>query len=244
MKVKFKRKAFKEQIVPQDEFVIEKVVEIPIKQFNKFLDDMLRNYKFIEEHKDLMYIDNNNVWHSILVTAKEVDFGILVQSEGYGYAIYSAYIRKDEVLCEGSEAEINEPLWFKPTYDEEYYFVSPRSYSCITRLIYHGTEFDERILETQKVFKNIDDAKNSVKLKKLEIKIKKRIAELNEGNEIPWWNPHVPKYTIALNSRGSLYVKINYSKQLSSDFYLLRLGDAQQLIDEMSKDLKFWLTYC
>ncbi|MDY0373682.1 MAG: hypothetical protein RBQ86_06155 [Candidatus Izemoplasmatales bacterium] len=97
MKVKFERKAFKEQIVPQDDFVIEKVVEIPIKQFNKFLDDMLGDYNFIKEHKDLMHTDNNNVWHAILVTAKEVDFGILVQSEGYSYARYSAYIRKDEI---------------------------------------------------------------------------------------------------------------------------------------------------
>ena len=97
MKVNFIRKATKEQLIPQDEFVIEKVVEIPIKQFNKFLDDMLGDYKFIEEHKDLMYIDDNNVWHSILVTAKEVDFGILVQSEGYSYARYSAYIRKNEI---------------------------------------------------------------------------------------------------------------------------------------------------
>ena len=94
MKVHFERKAFKEQIIPKDEFVIEKVVEVPLKQFNKFLDDMLGDYKFIEEHKDLMYIDKNDIWHAILVTAKEVDFGILVQSEGYSYARYSAYIRK------------------------------------------------------------------------------------------------------------------------------------------------------
>ena len=97
MKVLFERKAFKEQIIPQDEFVIEKVVEIPIKQFNIFLDDMLGDYNFIKEHKELMYTDNNNIWHAILVTAKEVDFGILVQSEGYSYARYSAYIRKDEI---------------------------------------------------------------------------------------------------------------------------------------------------
>lgn len=97
MKVKFERKAFKEQIIPQDEFVIEKVVEIPLKEFNKFLDDMLGDYKFIEEHKDLMYINNNDIWHAILITTKEVDFGILVQSEGYGYARYSAYIRKVDI---------------------------------------------------------------------------------------------------------------------------------------------------
>ena len=54
MKVKFERKAFKEQIVPEDDFVIETVVELPISKFNKFLDDMLADYDFIEEHKNLM----------------------------------------------------------------------------------------------------------------------------------------------------------------------------------------------
>lgn len=39
MKVKFERKAFKEQIIPEDDFVIETVVELSIKEFNKFLDD-------------------------------------------------------------------------------------------------------------------------------------------------------------------------------------------------------------
>ena len=97
MKVKFERKAFKEQIVPQDDFVIEKVVELSNKQFNKFLDDMLGDYGFIKDHKELMYTDNNNVWHAILVTTNEVDFGILVQSEGYSYARYSAFVRKDEL---------------------------------------------------------------------------------------------------------------------------------------------------
>jgi len=105
MKVKFERKAFKEQIIPQDEFVIEKVVEIELKQFTKFLDDMLGDYDFIEAKKDLMYVDNNHIWHAVLVTAKEVDFGILVQSEGYGYARYSAYLSKSELggLSDGKE---------------------------------------------------------------------------------------------------------------------------------------------
>lgn len=97
MKVKFERKAFKEQILPQDEFVIEKVVEVSIDEFKKFLDDMLGDYEFISAHKDFMYVDSNDVWHAILVTSKEVDFGILVQSEGYAYARYSAYLNKAEL---------------------------------------------------------------------------------------------------------------------------------------------------
>ncbi len=98
MKVKFERKAYREQIIPEDDFVIETVVELPIKEFNKFLDDMLADYKFIEERKHLMYVDENNIWHAIYVTAKGIDYGILVQSEGYGYARYSAFLRRCHVV--------------------------------------------------------------------------------------------------------------------------------------------------
>lgn len=97
MKVKFETRAFKEQIIPQDDFVVEKVVELTQRQFNKFLDDMLGDYDFIKAHKDLMYTDNNNIWHAILVTTKELDYGILVQTDGSSYARYSAFIRKSEI---------------------------------------------------------------------------------------------------------------------------------------------------
>lgn len=97
MKVKFETHTFKEQIVPQDDFVIEKIVEISQRQFIKFLDDMLGDYDFIKVHKDLMYIDSNNVWHAILVTTRELDYGILVQADGSSYARYSAFIRKSEI---------------------------------------------------------------------------------------------------------------------------------------------------
>ena len=73
-KVLFERKAYKEQIIPEDDFVIETVVELSIKEFNKFLDDMLADYKFIEERKHLMYVDRDNVWHAIYVTAKGIEF--------------------------------------------------------------------------------------------------------------------------------------------------------------------------
>ena len=97
MKVRFERKANKEQLLPQDEFVIEKVVEITHKKFGKYLEKTLDDYDFIEANKDLMYVDNNNVWHCIFVTVKELDFGILIQSEGYNWARYSAYLSKEEL---------------------------------------------------------------------------------------------------------------------------------------------------
>ena len=97
MKALFERKTYKEQIVPQDEFKIEKIVELPKKQFDHFLNHLLDDYDFIKENIPLMFVDDNDVWHTILVTTKEIDYGILVESEGYNYARYAAYINKSQI---------------------------------------------------------------------------------------------------------------------------------------------------
>jgi len=96
-KVNFFRKAHKDDLIPKNEVKIEKVVTLQINEFRKFEDRLLDNYDFITENKELMYIDENGVWHAILITAKEVDYGILVESEGYDYARYAAYISKSEM---------------------------------------------------------------------------------------------------------------------------------------------------
>jgi hypothetical protein len=97
MKVKFERKAYKEQILPTDEFKVEKVVEISLKQFDKFINRMLDDYDFIEANKDLMYIDEHEIWYCIFITTEKIDYGILVQSEGYTFARYSAHLTKAEL---------------------------------------------------------------------------------------------------------------------------------------------------
>lgn len=96
-KVNFFRKAHKDDLIPKNEVKIEKVVTLQINEFRKFEDKLLDNYDFIAENKELMYIDEDGVWHAILITAKEVDYGILVESEGYDYARYAAYISKSIV---------------------------------------------------------------------------------------------------------------------------------------------------
>jgi len=96
-KVLFQRKAYKEEIVPQDDFVIEKVIELENSEFESYLDDILQDKNFIEENIDLMYVDDKDIWHAILITSKEANFGILIQSEGYSYARYSAYVLKKDI---------------------------------------------------------------------------------------------------------------------------------------------------
>ena len=105
-KVNFFRKAHKDDLIPKNEVKIEKVVTLQINQFRKFEDRLLDNYDFIAENKELMYIDEDDVWHAILITAKEVDYGILVESEGYDYARYAAYI-SNSTLAKLGEIDVS-----------------------------------------------------------------------------------------------------------------------------------------
>ena len=94
MKVNFIRKACHEELIPQDEFVIEKEIVLDESAFEEFINNPLGYYDFIKENNNLMYCDTYGVYHCIYVTSKEHDFGILIESEGYHYARYTAYLPK------------------------------------------------------------------------------------------------------------------------------------------------------
>jgi hypothetical protein len=64
--------------------------------FERFQENLLADWDFIKDNVDLMYIDKDDVWHCILITYSGSDYGILVESEGYHYARYSAYLEITE----------------------------------------------------------------------------------------------------------------------------------------------------
>jgi len=100
MKTRFIRKPERQDLIPQDEFIIEKEIVLDKKDFDKFLNHPLDDYDFIKENVELMYCDKENVYHCIFVTSNEDDFGILIESEGYHYARYAAFISKAELRSE------------------------------------------------------------------------------------------------------------------------------------------------
>jgi len=102
MKVDIFEKAtnIKKLINKNYEVKIEKVIEIDVDWFHKFENDLLNDYDFIKDNVDFMYIDNHNVWHCILITYSGSDYGILVESEGYHYARYSAYLELNNDIDE------------------------------------------------------------------------------------------------------------------------------------------------
>lgn len=80
------------------EFVIEKTVRIPDEDFERMLRRPMDGQPFIAENIDLMYQDDDDVFHCILVTGENRTDGILVESEGYGYARYASYIPEISAL--------------------------------------------------------------------------------------------------------------------------------------------------
>ena len=94
MKTNFIRKATANELIPQDEFVIEKTIIIEKYLFECFIHNPLDDYEFIKENVEFMYCDKDEVFHCIFVTSDSHDFGILVESEGYHYGRYTAYLPK------------------------------------------------------------------------------------------------------------------------------------------------------
>ena len=94
MKTNFIRKATSNELIPTDEFVIEKTIVIDKNLFNCFIHNPLDDYEFIKENLEHMFCDQDEVFHCIFVTSESHDFGILVESSGYHYARYTAYLPK------------------------------------------------------------------------------------------------------------------------------------------------------
>jgi len=72
--------------------VIEKVVALTSQDYDAFSKNMLADYDFIRDNKDLQYFEEDGICHCILVVGEERSDGILIQGEGYDYARYAAFL--------------------------------------------------------------------------------------------------------------------------------------------------------
>lgn len=71
---------------------VEKIIELPESEFESFRCNLLNDYSFISENKDMMHGDTNGLVHCLLVLGKGREDGVLVDSEGSDYARYAAHI--------------------------------------------------------------------------------------------------------------------------------------------------------
>lgn len=77
---------------------IGKTIELPKNQFERFKNNLLYDYDFIEDNQDVMSTDNMNIKQCLLVLGEGQDDGILVYSEGQPYASQSAYLPQARTL--------------------------------------------------------------------------------------------------------------------------------------------------
>lgn len=69
----------------KDEVVIEKTITIPLDEYEKMLDGLLTDNRYITENINLMHQDKDGIWHCIKITASGSKTSLLVESEGYSY---------------------------------------------------------------------------------------------------------------------------------------------------------------
>ena len=74
-------------------FQVEKVAELTEEQFQKFSSALSYDYRFLYDHRADMYYDTGDRnYHCLLVTTSNYQEGILIESEGFAYARYAAYV--------------------------------------------------------------------------------------------------------------------------------------------------------
>ena len=125
---KFNRKDSK---IENDTCIIADIVELDEAEYQKFSNNLLQDFDFIGQRKDLMYQDDDGR-HCLLVLGKEQNDGVLVESEGYSYARYSASLPNardfvkaqikqlaDYIVSEGTE-HTDDGRWSN-SYDELHY---------------------------------------------------------------------------------------------------------------------------
>ena len=92
------------------DFIIEKIIRIPEKEFASMLGNPMEDKDFLMENKKLMYQDFSGTYHCLLIVGEGRTDGILIQSDGYDYARFASYVPEAAVLFYPSLHEMNRKL--------------------------------------------------------------------------------------------------------------------------------------
>lgn len=82
---------FKPNNFQMDDCQIEKVVELTAAEFSKLKITPLEDQAFIAENKNCMF-SKDDVMHCLLALVQGSNDGVLIESEGYRYPHYAAYV--------------------------------------------------------------------------------------------------------------------------------------------------------
>lgn len=85
-------------IIQPAPFQVVREVILPEAQYRRFQGNLLANAPFITARTDLTGYDESTGFRCLLVTSRKRQDGILVDSEGYDYARYAAYVQDKRSL--------------------------------------------------------------------------------------------------------------------------------------------------
>lgn len=80
-------------------FQITKVIELPANQYRRYMNELLRDVSFISRNvTDMRFDGKTETFLCLFVTCRDANTGLLVESEGFGYARYAAFIPEKSAL--------------------------------------------------------------------------------------------------------------------------------------------------
>lgn len=80
-------------------FQITKVIELPASQYRRYMNELLRDVSFISRNvTDMRFDGKTETFLCLFVTCRDANTGLLVESEGFGYARYAAFIPEKSAL--------------------------------------------------------------------------------------------------------------------------------------------------
>lgn len=77
---------------------VVKIIQLTREQYRYFSTHLLEDMPFIKANRGLTNLDRQGVNHCLLVTTRQNRDAILVDSQGYDYARYTAYVPDKSVL--------------------------------------------------------------------------------------------------------------------------------------------------
>lgn len=72
-------------------FLVMKIIELSNIAYINFITDLTVDRWYIENNKALCFIDEDSLWHCLLIRKYRCHEGVLVMSEGKDYPKYAAY---------------------------------------------------------------------------------------------------------------------------------------------------------
>lgn len=80
-------------------FKITKVIELPKEQYRRYRNELWRDVSFLSRNESNMRFDGKTeTFLCLFVTCRDANTSLLVESEGFGYARYAAFIPEKSAL--------------------------------------------------------------------------------------------------------------------------------------------------